>query len=274
MTPDQTSAKAIIDGYLQQWGLTELSGDVDRLVKDGLGQDAITLSLQQTQAYQKRFAGNAERTKKGLPVLSPAEYISAETAYRQVLQSYGLPANFYDQPDDFHAFIGSDVAPEEVNSRAQAAQQAFLSADPGIRQAMRDMYGLTDGAGIALFLDEDKALPIVQRMATAAQLGSAAIRNGLDTSASRFEAYADQGVTAAQATDAFSRVGQTQGIYSSIAARNGTTFDQATNEQATLLGDAGALRKQTQLAQSEKALFDSKAALDKTSLTRRTSGSY
>lgn len=274
LSPDQASASAIINGYLQQWGLTSLAPDVDRLIKDGLGQDSITLQLQQTKAYQDRFAGNTERTKKGLPVLSPAEYIAAETSYRQVLQSYGLPQNFYDQPDDFHQFIANDVSPDEVNTRAQAAQQSFLSADPGIRQALRDMYGLSDGAGIALFLDEDKALPIVQRMATAAQIGGSAIRNGMATDTSRFEQYADQGVTAGQAADAFSKIGQTQGIYEGIAARNGTTFDQAQNEQATLIGNASALKKQTQLAGSEKALFDTRASADKNSLTRRTSGSY
>lgn len=274
LSPNQTSAKAIIQGQLDAWGLSALSPDLDGLIKDGLGSDAITLKLQQTDAYKQRFAGNALRQKAGLPVLSPAEYISAESSYRQVLQSYGLPQSFYDQPEDFHNFIAKDVSPDEVNTRAQAAQQSFLSADPGIRQALRDMYGLSDGAGIALFLDEDKALPIVQRMATAAQIGGSAIRNGLGASASRFEQYADQGVTAAQAADAFSKIGQTQGIYSSIAARNGTTFDQAQNEQATLIGSASALRKQTDLANSEKALFDTRATVDKTSLTRRTSGSY
>jgi hypothetical protein len=274
LSPDQTSAKAIIQAQLDSWGLTALAPDLDRLIKDGLGSSAITLQLQQTQAYQDRFAGNKLRQQAGLPVLSPAEYISAESSYRQVLQSYGLPAQFYDQPEDFHQFIAKDVSPDEVNSRAQAAQQSFLNADPGIRQALRDMYGLSDGAGIALFLDEERALPIVQRMATAGQIGGSAIRNGLATDTSRFEQYADMGITGAQAADAFSRIGQTQGIYSSIAARNGTTFDQAQNEQATLVGSASALKKQTQLAGSEKALFDTRASADKNSLTRRTSGSF
>lgn len=273
-SPEQTSAKAIIQAQLQQWGIDSLFGDLDRLIKEGLGPDAITLQLQQTDAYKTRFKGNELRSKAGLPVLSPAEYISAETSYRQVMQSYGLPATFYDQPDDYHDFLAKDISPDEVNTRAKTAQSIWLSNDQGTKDTWRDFYGLTDGAAIASILDPDKAMPIVERMATAAKLGGAAQRNGLTADKSRFEQYADLGVTSDQANSAFGQIGAVRDIDNAIASRFGTTFSQADAEQSRLVGAASARRKQAELYGSEQALFDTRAAADATSLTRRTSGGF
>lgn len=273
-TPGETSARLIIRDYLRQWGLLELADDVDQLIREGLGTDAITLQLRETAAYKKRFAANEARERAGLPVLSPAEYIAAEDAYRQVLRTYGLPASFYDQTQDFEQFLAKDVAPEELNARAAAAQQVWLSSDPQVRQTWRDFYGLTDGAAIASILDPDKALPIVQRMVTATQLGALAARNDLSADRSRYETYADQGITAQQAAQGFAEIGQTLSTDQAIAHRFGQTFTQAEEEAARVVGTASALRKQRELANSEKALFDGKAAADQRSLSRRSSGSY
>jgi hypothetical protein len=272
--PILTSASAIIRSYLEQWGLEELQADVDRLIKDGLGTDAIQLQLQQTDAYKRRFRANADRQKAGLPVLSPAEYLSAESAYRQALQSYGLPASFYDSAEDFHDFIARDISPQEVTQRAQAAQQTWLTTDIATRTAWRDFYGLSDGAAIAAILDPAKALPIVQRMATAAQLGGLAGRNGLNADRDRFEQYADLGITAEQASDAFTAIGATLGTERSIASRFGVAYDQATAEQARLGTSGAAVRRQQELAASEQALFSARPAADQGSLTRRQGGRF
>jgi hypothetical protein len=59
------SASDIIKTSLSQWGLTELYGDVDRLMKEGLSEDAINVELQNTTAYKQRFAANDARTRPG-----------------------------------------------------------------------------------------------------------------------------------------------------------------------------------------------------------------
>jgi hypothetical protein len=273
-TPNANSAQAIIRGYLQKWNLEELYGDVDRLVKDGLDPETIMLRLQQTDSYKERFKANDVRIRNGLTALSPAEYLAAEASYKQVLRSNGLPAAFYDSRDDFAAFLGNDVSPEEVNARAEAAKNVWLSADGAVRNAWTQMYGLSDGAAIAAILDPDRALPIVQRMAAAAQIGGAARRNGLEVNASRFEQLADQGLDYSTALKGFGQIGESLGTMQGIAGRFGQTYSQRDAEQATFVGSASALRKQRELGQSETALFDAKAAADKTSLSRRTSGSY
>lgn len=268
------SASEIIKEALRQWGLTELYGDVDRLIKEGLDENGINYRLQQTEAYKRRFAANDQRIKAGLAALSPAEYLATESAYRQVMQSYGLPAGFWDSTDDFTSLLSRDVSPQEVNERVKVARDAFLGADEGYKQMWREFYGLSDGAGIAAILDPDRAMPIVSRMATAAKAGSAAARNGLVADRGRLESYVDQGYTADQLTDAFGQIGSVRDVDQSIAARFGTSFTQAEAEASRIQGTASAARKQRELYAAEQALFEARPGADKDSLSRRTSGSY
>jgi hypothetical protein len=274
LNPDQQTASQIIQQQLKAWGLDSLAGTVNDLIRQGLGSDAITLQLQQTDAYKQRFSANEARIKAGLAALSPAEYIATENAYRQVLQSYGLPSSFYDQPADFNQFLSNDVSPDELRSRVQVAQQVYLGSDPQLRDVWRNFYGLSDGAGIAAVLDESRSLPVLQNMLTAAQGGVAAQRSGLEANQGRLEQYAQQGFSVDQLSQGFSQIGQTLSADQAIARRNGTTFDQATAEAATITGAASALRKQQQLEESERALFSARAGADANSLNRRTSGSY
>lgn len=274
LTPDQQTASAIIQQQLSAWGLDSLAGDLNSLIRQGLQADAITLKLQQTAAYQQRFAANATRVKNGLAALSPADYINAENAYAQVMRQYGLPSGFYDQQSDFADFIAKDVSPSELNDRVKVAQQVFVTGDPVTRSVFRDWYGLSDGAGIAAILDPNKALPILQNMATAAQAGGVARQNGLDADQQRITGYVDQGISLADLTKGFQDIGAAHPTDQAIAQRFGQTFDQAQEEQATIQNLASAKRKQQQLYSSEQALFASRSGADATSLNARTGGAF
>jgi hypothetical protein len=117
-SPTSQSARQILLDQLKQWGLEELTNDLDSLIKDGLEAPAIVLQLADTKAYKERFKANEIRRQKGLAALSPAEYIAAEASYQTVLRTHGLPNSFYDSRDDYAEFIGNDVSPDELNDRA------------------------------------------------------------------------------------------------------------------------------------------------------------
>jgi hypothetical protein len=200
--------------------------------------------------------------------------VAVEASYKQVLRSYGLPESFYDSQDDFHSMLGNDVSPQELQDRAQLAQQVWLSKDEETKKVWRESFGSSGGAAIAAILDPEKAMPVLQRMATAAQMGGAALRNGLDVNTDRFQRYADLGVSAADAAKGFSEIGQTQSTDSAIAQRFGQTFTQQDAEEATLLGTASQRRRQDQLRQAEKNLFSDAASASESSLSRRSAGTY
>jgi hypothetical protein len=268
------SARQILVDQLRQWGLEELVDDLDRLIKQGLDAPAVTINLQATEAYQKRFAGNEQRRKKGLPVLNPAEYIAAENSYQSVLRGYGLPTSFYDSRDDFHEFIGNDVSPEELNDRAGIAQQIWLSKDAGTRDVWRSFYGLSDGAAIASILDPDRALPVVQRMANAARFGAQAKSQGLQADKDRLERYADMGLSEGAIAEGFGQIGATLAADQKIAQRFGTSITQAEREKESIEGSADAMRKRSSLYQNETALFQQKASAGEGALSRTRSGSF
>jgi hypothetical protein len=133
------------------------------------------------------------------------------------------------------------VSPQEVNERVKTARDAFLSADPLLRQTWRDFYGLSDGAGIAAILDPERSLPVVNRMAVAAQAGAAATRDGLTADRGRLEMYADQGYTADQLAGKLSEIGQVYGAEQGMANRFGQGFTQADSEAARIQGGSTAL---------------------------------
>lgn len=274
LDPVQASASLIIADQLAQWGLQTLAPTVNSLIRQGFGTDAITLQLEDTPEFKARFSGNDLRRKSGLPVLSPAEYIATERSYRQVLNQFGIPAGFYDSQSSMAQLIANDMSPDELKTRASDAQAVWLSHDASTRTAWQSMYGLTDGAGIAAILDPETALPIVQRMTTAAQIGGAAVQNGLGVDRSRFEQYADQGVTQSQAQKAFGQLGQTFGTERQLADRFGTSWTQAQAEQADLGLDGQAAQKQNTLYDAEKALFSARGSADNNTTSTRASGSY
>jgi len=274
LDPDQQTASQIIQAQLAEWGLGTLAGKVNDLIREGLSSDAITLRLQATDEYKTRFAANAARTAKGLAALSPAEYIATENAYRQVMQSFGLPSTFYDSQSDYRTFLESDLSPSELQDRAKVAQSVWLGTDEATKSVWRDWYGLSDGAAIASILDPTKALPIVQTQAEAARAGGIARQNGLAADQGRITRYLDSGISADQLAQGFGEIGAVHDVDQAIGRRFGVQLDQATEEASRIQGLASARRAQAEAYASEQALFQAKPGADQKSLSRRTSGSY
>src|SRR6266702_418908 len=151
-----------LEQLFTQYGLGSLVNNIFNFIKQGYSQDTITLLLQDTPEYKQRFAGNAIRQKNGLAILSPADYLATEASYYQVVKAAGLPANFYNSTSDWVNWIGNDVSPTEVQSRVQMAQTATETAPPDLVQALGQM-GVPKQSLVAYFLDDTKALPILQQ---------------------------------------------------------------------------------------------------------------
>lgn len=101
LDPAQMDAYSLIKALLDQADLGSLADDLYGFIQQGYSADTITLLLQETSEWKRRFAGNEERKRRGLPVLTPAEYLAVESSYRQVMRTFGLPQGFYDEYSDF-----------------------------------------------------------------------------------------------------------------------------------------------------------------------------
>lgn len=243
-----------LESMFKQYGLGSLAGKIYDYVKNGYSADTISLLLQDTKEYKTRFAANDARIKAGLPVLSAADYINTENSYRQFLRSSGLPAGFYDSNSDFTDWLSKGVSPTEVQSRVDLATQATALANPYYKKALNQI-GIDDGHLAAYFLDSGRALPILQKSAATAQIGAAALQQGLTFNKTYAEELATSGVTAAQAQQGYSQVANELQSMKELGNIYGSAWTQAESEGSVFGTSAAATAKKAGLINQEKGAF-------------------
>lgn len=267
---DQRNAAQAVLTLFAQYGLESLAGKVIDFAKSGYSSDTITLMLQETPEYKKRFSANDERIKKGLAPLSPSEYLATERAYRQVMQSSGLPAGFYDSTDDFKGFIAADVAPQEVQQRIKTATDFVNSVPQEVRNQFNEWY--TTGDMIAYALDPAKATALVEKSMSAANIAGRGDQYGLNISQAAAERAASLGLSQEQISQMMAAIGNDAQNTMKLAAMDGSviTADQMVNE--AFGGDGTVTQKRQRLASQERARFSGSSGVGGNSLGKSTSG--
>lgn len=260
-------AFAALQSMFNQYGLGSLAPKIYEFAKQGYGADVISLLLQDTKEYKTRFAGNQARAAAGLPVLSPAEYLSTEQAYRQILSDAGLPKGFYDSPTDFTKWIAGDASPTEIKGRVDLAVANSMQVNSWTKQALSDLYGVDQSYVTAYFLDKTRALPLLQKQSQAAQFGAEALKRGLQMNQGRLEDYVTAGLSQSAVSQGFQAVAEALPNIQAIAARYGEGFTQSELEQDFIENGAGGsvnsptalgqapTNKRKRLASQERALF-------------------
>lgn len=270
---DQRNAAEYLNRLFEGWGLEGLSSQVLSWIQDGYDADTIMLMIQDTPEYQKRFAGNTQRQAKGLPVLSPAEYMALERQYRQIMSTAGLPAGFFDSTDDFTGWIAGDVSPAEIQERVSLASNALYSSDSYYLQTLKS-YGLGNGDLVAYMLDSKKALPLLQKQVRAAEVGAEAARNSLGITQSRAEYFADLGVTGEQARQAYANISENVGAANRLGALYGESYGQTDLEDELLGGSGLASAKRKRLSLKEASRFSGRSGAGDKALAGRSRGEY
>jgi LysM repeat protein len=267
------SVGKIVADRFAKFGLATLGAKILDLARQGYTEDTITLELQNTPEYQQRFAANAQRIKKGLSVLSPAEYLSNEDAYRQTLRAYGLTQ--FDNDAYVRQFIENDVSPSELSTRVSMAVQRVQNADPAIARTLKDYYGIGSTDMVAYVLDPNQQLPKIQRQIAAAEIGVAARVQGLETGVTVAEQLAAQGITQAEAQKGYATIADILPTAQKLSEIYGTTlpgYNQAEAEQEVFNTLASAQRKRKALTEREIASFSGKSGTTKASLLSSTGG--
>ena len=259
------------------YGLGSLAPKITEYIQQGFSPDTVTLKLQETPEYKQRFIGNENRRKSGLPVLTPAEYLSVESSYKKILKDAELPAGFYDQPDDFGKFIGSDVSPTELQQRVSIANESLQNADKFYTDSLRTYYGLNTGDMIAYTLDPERALPSITRQQKAAQFGAEAARQGIQVAAPMAERFTGQlGVTQQEARQGFEQVAQilpeAQKLSQITAGAQPFGLEETTTAVFGGEGSADYKRRIQRLAEIEQSRFSGQAGVGRGSLSRGMSG--
>jgi len=268
-------ARATIRQVLESYGLGELSDYTynEVIVKETVNinnPDAVIFALREQPAYQRRFAGNAARSRAGLSELDPASYIALENQYRATLQANGLPTNFYDSTEDFQTLIEGDVSPSELNERVQSGYRAVADADPAVRRQMQELYGVSEGELAAYFLDPTRAAPLLTRQARAAQIAGRAVEQaGIRLTGALAEDLARRGITPQEAERGFAEIGALGELRQTFAGETELTQEQLVG--ATLASDVEAQRELERRRRGRVSEFQGGGSFART--TGETSGS-
>jgi hypothetical protein len=264
---------AILTDRFTRYKLEGLIPTIKKLATSGATESTITLELQATDTYKERFKANDTRVKKGLSVLTPAEYLNVEDGYRQVLRAYGLKQ--FDTDAYVQQFIGNDVSPTEFSNRVVTAVQRVQNADPAISKQLREYYGIGQTDLVAYALDPEQNFQKIERQVAAAEIGVAAARQGLTAGVGVSEQLAAQGVTQAEAQKGYATIADilpTAGKLSEIYGTTMDTYGQAEAEQETFNSLASAQRKRQGLTARELAQFSGASGTSKSTLASQTRG--
>lgn len=268
----ERDAYAALTTLFNSYGLGTLAPKILNYLQDGFGADTITVLLQQTPEYKARFAGNQQRIAAGLQVLTPAEYLSTEASYKQLLRQNGLSDHF-DNQSNFAEWIGKDVSPTELQDRVNMAVQATTQAPATVTQYFNQL-GIGTGDLAAYFLNDQNATPALQLKLNQAQIGGAALQQNLQISAADSLKYAKLGDTFQQAQSAYQRIAdilptaqKLSDIYKTQAPVNQQTLE------AQYLGSSGAAQLAAErLGQQETAAFSGQSGVQKTSFQQQSAG--
>jgi hypothetical protein len=265
---------ALTDRFTK-FGLASLVPKIRELAIGGATEATITLQLQETPEYQQRFRANTDRIKKGLSVLQPGEYLGLEDQYRQILRAYGLKQ--FDNDDYVSQFISNDISAAELSSRVVTAVQRVQNADPAVMSTLRDYYGIGNTDLVAYVLDPNQQFQKIERQVAAAEIGTAARRQGLEAGVGVSEQLAAQGVTQAQAQKGYATIADILPGATKLSQIYGGVLDQygqAEAEQEVFNTLASAQRKRRALTEREIAAFGGASGLGKTALDQAARSNF
>lgn len=269
-----------ISKILESYNITGLASVLESIRKEypeADSADLITLlqfDSRYNAKFNERFSANASRQKAGMKVLSPAEYLAMEQGYKKTLDAYGLTTfktqAYYDK------FISNDLAITELTDRVTLAYDRVLN-DKNVTSAFNKFYpSLTTIDIVSGMLDPVNQFPTLERKVKAAEIGGAALRQGLSaselaTTPEKSASYsnvtsatlgadvlAQQGVTKGAAEAGYANIAMelpTAEKLSSIYANQAGQYGRLEAEQAQFQGLASAKRAKQKLSELEIGTF-------------------
>jgi hypothetical protein len=195
--------------------------------------------------------------------MSEAEYIGYEKGAKAMFQAAGLPSGFYDSPDDFDQFLVNNIALPELESRVDMARLAVYNSDPATLDAIENYYNVGGRPGhlvgdlTAWFLDETRAMPLIQQQFVAAQTSGAASRSGYGAlTRTEAERLAQLGVDPQQAVEGFGTLSRLGELFTDLPGEGeGTGATRAEGLSAMFEGDSTAQAALERVAARRRSPF-------------------
>ena len=272
--------KETIGVYFAQAGETsfvnELSTIIDGYARQGFDADTISVLLPQSRPYQVRFSGNQARLAAGMSALSPAEYLSREEEYSEVLRAYDLED--LATRDTFTSLIGGMVSKTELADRVVNVYDRIRNADPALKAELDRVRELSQGAlgdrdfAKALLTGGEGTQELKRKISTA-EISAEARARGLNVNTA--QQLQQLGVTREQARAGFETISQAQPTFEKLAGiydreALAPEASQTELEQEVFQGMASERRKR--LVQRETAAFSGASGMSGSALSTQRAG--
>jgi hypothetical protein len=300
VSPFQKALDDLLAGTLKDYGIVGIADTIARIRADypEASSDQILLLLKNDTRYNAnyntRFSGNAMRKAAGLPTLDDATYLKSEKEYEKVMKAYGLDKTTLATQKMYGTFIGNMMDLADVTGRISLVFDN-LKASPEIERSFRQFYPMLNKSDIvAAFLNPEEQLPALKNKVQAAEIGGAALMQGLETNLTDLvtttetgysnvtggtigaETIRAGGTTSAAAKTAYAKIAEelpTAEKLSSIYAKQGLAqYGQREAEKARIQGLASEKRKQEELIKAEEASFLAKSGTTKVSFQKPRTG--
>lgn len=259
------------------YGINNLAETIARIRRENPSatSDELLLLLRNDSRYNKdylnRFSANKTLIAAGKAPLDEQTYLANEQAYEKLFKSYNLKE--FMNKDKYSMLIANEVSPTEAGTRIAMAYDRVLG-DPNTADVFKRYYpGLTTSAIVATLLDPNEQLPELKKRVTAAEIGGAALRQGLDVAAAAssvqsqryknltqgtigYETLQAQGVTKEEAVAGYQKIAELlprAEFLSSITG--GEDYTQAQAEQEEFMGLASAKRARQAISATEVGRF-------------------
>lgn len=241
-TTTGTTAKAIIDALLKQYGLTSLTTWAWKELTSGVGVTEIKLLMYTTPQFKARFPGMTLRKKNGYPPISPATYIAYQTQMAQLAKQYNLPKGFLTTPTRIGQLIGTDISAAEIEARVQQGYAVVSTAPASVRQAFAAWFGAGGtGALASYFLTPKASTPILEQQAQAAEFGGISSQASVNLTKTQAMQLAQMGISTSAVESGVAQLAQEAPLFAGTIEGKGPSQAEGIEAEFGLEGSARAI---------------------------------
>jgi hypothetical protein len=218
-------------------------------IKSGVEtEERLLVALEQTPEFRDRFKvifDLRERSNRGESVTVPTvqNVLEYEQQYRSVMSKSGVPAWFYDSPQDAQDAMRNNLSVEQVKERIDESYSVINTMPREVRELFGEYFDdSSDSALVAAVLDPEKTLASLQKATRAAVAGGFARRQGFELVRSQANEYATLGRSPAQIEADIANVAQLRPLQDAQMGEAETIGDDSAF-RAGALGDVESQRQ-------------------------------
>lgn len=218
------------------WLWNQIQGGTDTPVE-------LMAKLEQTDVFRNRFGiivEQQQRAAKGenVHVMSVGEVLEYENRATKAMVKAGIPAWFYDQPQDFHKLMAQNIDVGDLEDRLDAAYTYVQSAPPEVREWFNQQYGLQgDGALAAWALDPERTVADIQKATRDAYAGGIAKRFDIQINQATASRIGELGLSDAEVRSRFETVAMQSNLFNETL---GEATDITSDDAVSAIFDADA----------------------------------